>query len=86
MTVAVVPAPGGAVPAHPSVAFAISRKVGNSVVRNRLRRRLRDEVDGLVRDQRLAAAAYLIALAPAATTLDSMTLRGHLRSALGISA
>lgn len=84
MTVAFVPAPGGEVPARPCVAFAIGRKVGPAVVRNRLRRRLRDELAGLARDGRLATGAYLVVLAPTAASVDGATLRGHLRSALGI--
>ena len=91
MTVAFVPAvavpfPDGAVTTHPSVAFAISRKVGPAVVRNRLRRRLRDELDGLARAQRLPTGAYLVALTPAAAALDGPALRGHLRDALGVAA
>ena len=85
MTVAFVPAPGGEVPARPCVAFAIGRKVGPAVVRNRLRRRLRDELAGLAREGRLDCGAYLVALAPAAAGVDGATLRGHLRSALGVA-
>ena len=72
-------------PAHPCVAFAIGRKVGPAVVRNRLRRRLRDELAGLARNGRLACGAYLIVLAPAAASVDGATLRAHLRSCLGIA-
>ena len=86
MTVAFVPAPGGVAPARPCVAFAISRKVGPAVVRNRLRRRLRDELDGLARDQRITPGAYLVALAPAAASLDGPALRTHLRTALRVAA
>jgi ribonuclease P protein component len=66
------------------VAFAIGRRVGPAVVRNRLRRRLRDELVILARDGRLSAGTYLVGLAPAAAGLDGPTLRGHLRTALGI--
>ena len=41
-----------------SVAFAISRKVGSAVVRNRLRRRLRAMFDGLSGE--LAQGLYLV--------------------------
>ena len=89
MTVAVVPAAAlttvrGQAPAQPCIAFAIGRKVGTAVVRNRLRRRLRDELAGLTRADRLPAGGYLVVLAPAAATLDGPTLRRHLRTALGI--
>ena len=73
-------------PTPPCVAFAISRKVGSAVVRNRLRRRLRDELDGLARAQRLPTGAYLVALNPAAAALDGPALRSHLRQALGVAA
>ncbi len=85
VTVAFVPAPGGEALARPCVAFAIGRRVGPAVVRNRLRRRLRDELGGLARAQRLPAGAYLVALAPAAATLDGTALRSHLRLALGVA-
>ena len=82
MTVSFVPAPGGHVPAQPCVAFAISRRVGPAVVRNRLRRRLRDEMAALAKADRLPVGAYLIGLAPAAAELDGPILREHLRTAL----
>ena len=84
MTVAFVPAPGGQVPEHPCVAFAIGRRTGSAVVRNRLRRRLRDEMAALARGGRVPAGAYLIGLAPGAAALDGPALRSHLRIALGI--
>lgn len=86
MTVAFIPAAAGQAvpPAPPCVAFAISRKVGPAVARNRLRRRLRDELESLARAGRLPVGAYLVALAPAAAALDGPTLRGHLRTALGV--
>ncbi len=88
MTLAFVPAatvPAAAAPAQPCVAFAIGRAVGSAVVRNRLRRRLRDELAGLARAGRLPAGAYLVALSPAAAAVDGPTLREHLRSALGLT-
>ena len=85
VTVAFVPAAPGPDVSPPCVAFAISRKVGPAVVRNRLRRRLRDELEGLARAQRLPVGAYLVALTPAAAGLDGPTLRGHLRTALGVA-
>jgi ribonuclease P protein component len=44
------------------VAYAINRKVGTAVVRNRVRRRLRAALAGIDRaePQRLPAGAYLI--------------------------
>ena len=91
MTVAFVPASSlttlrDDAAAPPCVGFAIGRRVGTAVVRNRLRRRLRDEVAALARSGRLPAGAYLIGLAPAAASLDGPTLRRHLRSALGVTS
>jgi ribonuclease P protein component len=85
VSVAFVPAPAGEAPAHPCVAFAIGRRVGPAVVRNRLRRRLRDEVGVLVRAGQVPAGAYLIGLTPAAAEVDGPALRGHLRRALGVA-
>ncbi len=49
------------------VAYAIGRKVGPAVVRNRLRRRLRAAVRDLDRSTGgLATGAYLVSLGPAA--------------------
>ncbi len=79
-----VPTLGGEAPPHPCVAFAIGRKVGTAVVRNRLRRRLRDELAALGRAGLLAPGAYLIGLAPAAAALDGAALRRHLRTALAV--
>lgn len=81
-----VPGPGGFAPSRPCIAFAISRKVGPAVERNRLRRRLRDELGSLARAQHLVAGSYLVSLAPAAAALDGPTLRAHLRGALGVTA
>jgi len=55
-------APGGEGP--PEVAFAIGRRVGGAVVRNRLRRRLRD----LARASALPSGAWLISAGPGAAT------------------
>ena len=64
----------------PKVAYSIGRKVGSSVVRNRVRRRLRV----LIRDSAdlLAPGAYLIGAGPEAAALDFDSLRSHLQEAL----
>lgn len=64
-TVTFVPA---AQPAPPQVAYAIGRKVGGAVVRNRLRRRLRAVVSELA--PQLAPGAYLVGVAPEAASLS----------------
>jgi len=57
----------------PRVAYAIGRRVGGAVHRNRLRRRLRAIAFELGPD--LQPGAYLIAAAPAATGLSYGELR-----------
>ncbi len=62
----------------PLVGYAIGRRVGSAVVRNRLRRRIRaavGEVDGL------NEGAYLVAAAPGAVELRSADLRSSLELA-----
>lgn len=57
------------------VAFAISRHVGNAVVRNRLRRRLRSVMSGLDRTAPgLAPGAYLLSVRPEAAELSQAQL------------
>lgn len=62
----------------PRVAYAISRRVGGAVVRNRLRRRLR----AIVATADTAPGAYLVRVTPAAATLPFPELQALVRSAL----
>jgi ribonuclease P protein component len=57
----------------PRVAYAIGRKVGGAVVRNRLRRRLRAVVGSL--GSQLGPGAYLIGAGPEAVSLSVEELR-----------
>jgi ribonuclease P protein component len=57
----------------PQVGFAVGRRVGGAVQRNRLRRRLRAIATEVAAD--LAPGAYLIGAAPPATTLPFRELR-----------
>jgi ribonuclease P protein component len=71
---------------HVRAAFAVSRKVGHAVVRNRLRRRLRSIVQDLDRGAddgptRLAPGAYLVTVRPDARDLSYDELRGEVTSA-----
>jgi ribonuclease P protein component len=78
---------GGHVPeAQVRAAFAVGRKVGNAVVRNRLRRRLRSILHELDRSDRdggrsLVPGAYLVTVAPAAADLPYTELRREVASA-----
>ena len=78
MTVAYLPAAGDV-----RVAYAIGRRVGPAVVRNRLRRRLRAAVRDLDRSRGgLAAGAYLISLRPEAAQRSYRDLHRDLDHAL----
>ena len=65
-------------PAKPLFAFAIGKTVGNAVVRNRLRRRMKEV---LRLDESLPSGAYLVRAQPAAAALDFSTLQDNLRRA-----
>ena len=58
----------------PQVAFAVSRRVGNAVIRNRVRRRLRAAVVD-VRDAVRDDSAYLVGATPAAAGATFADLR-----------
>jgi|SRR6516225_10052354 ribonuclease P protein component len=60
------------------MAFAVGRRVGPAVVRNRVRRRLR----AIAADLDLAPGAYLVSAAPEAAGLDFGELGRHLRAAV----
>ena len=64
------------------VAFAVSKKVGGAVVRNRVRRRLRPLMDQLDRDGRLAPGGYLVGVRPDVVDLPAADLRSHLTVAV----
>ncbi len=77
VTVTFVP---GTSDAPPRVAYAVGRKVGGAVVRNRLRRRLRAIV---ARSGRLwRPGDYLIAVRPEVAALSFDELRDHVTQAM----
>jgi ribonuclease P protein component len=65
----------------PRVAYAIGRRTGGAVVRNRIRRRLR----AIIREARsqLGPGAYLFGATAAATSLSYEDLRATVCQALG---
>jgi ribonuclease P protein component len=65
----------------PRIAFALGRKVGHAVERNRLRRRLRAILATLDQD-RLPGGAYLITAQADAVALSHQELREHVERAL----
>lgn len=67
----------------PAVAFAISRKVGPAVVRNRIRRQLREAARDLSSMGELPSGRYLVIVSPGANGSPMATLRGHLARAVG---
>src|SRR5213078_2199229 len=66
----------------PRVAYAVGRRVGGAVVRNRLRRRLRAIVCEAAAD--LRPGAYLISAAPGAANLTFGDLRSTVSRALRV--
>lgn len=65
---------------HPRVAYAIGRRVGPAVVRNRLRRRLRGVLQE--RAAALPAGALLVSAGPEAVALSTEELRAAVDGAL----
>lgn len=61
----------------PRVAFAIPRKVGPAVRRNRIRRQLRAHLPACS----LEPGLHLVRVLPGAATLDGAALRAHLTRA-----
>jgi ribonuclease P protein component len=66
----------------PRLAWAIGRRVGPAVTRNRLRRRLRSAAALLDQPEPLAPGSYLVALQPGAADLSYGELRDAFEAAL----
>lgn len=64
------------------VAFAIGRRIGNAVVRNRLRRRMRAILTELDQAARLPPGVYLFGAAPGAERLTFDDLRMRMQHAI----
>lgn len=68
------------------VAFAVGKPVGTAVVRNRVRRRLREAVRVEARAGRLAPGDYLVRAGPEAAASSFAELAEHVRLATERSA
>ncbi len=64
------------------MAYGVGRSVGNAVVRNRVRRRLRVLMRECLDEGLLDAGQFLVSVGPGAVGIDFDELRVHLRSAL----
>lgn len=73
----------GSASARACVGFAIGRNVGGAVVRNRLRRRLREVVSASARAGSLPPGSYLISARPEASDLPFSELERLLSEAIG---
>jgi ribonuclease P protein component len=78
--VAFVPAEPDAAGVFPQVGYAIGRRCGNAVTRNRLRRRAREVVRAEA--PTLPRGRYLVRLDPRATTVSAAELRSDVSTAL----
>ena len=64
------------------VAYAVSRRVGPAVVRNRIRRQLRAAIQHIDREVGVLPGWYLVVVHPPARGQDFDALAGALRTAL----
>lgn len=78
----VAPAPTDPAPATARVGFTVSRKVGNAVVRNRVRRRLREIARLVIPAQGRPDLDYVLVGRQGALRRDFDTLRAELVEAL----
>lgn len=68
--------------ARPQLAFALSRRFGNAVTRNRCRRRLREAFRARWRRGALAPGAYLVSVFGPPEQLEGPALEGQVSAVL----
>ncbi len=78
----VAPVPAGLAKPVPRVGFTVSRKVGNSVERNRVRRRLREIARAVFPEQARPDLDYVLVGRQAALSRDFAAMRQELVEAL----
>lgn len=65
------------------VAFAIGRRTGTAVVRNRVRRRLRAALEEMARAEQVPGGIAIVSAGPAVATASFAAVRRDLGRALG---
>lgn len=75
-----VPADAGQPGLYPQVGYAIGRQCGNAVIRNTLRRRMRESARTVAPS--LPSGSYLLRLEKAAAQTDPARLAGYVHQAL----
>jgi ribonuclease P protein component len=75
-----VPVASGATGIYPQVGYAIGKHCGNAVVRNSLRRRMRESARAVAGT--LPRGTYLLRAEPAAATTEAAGLSAHVKEAL----
>ena len=78
----VAPVPADSLRSVARVGFTVSRKVGNAVARNRVRRRLREIARQIIPEQARRDLDYVLVGRQAALKRDFATLRQELLEAL----
>ena len=80
MTVTFASAPAGSPVEPPRVGFAISRKVGSAVVRNRLRRQIQNHLRSI--SETMVPGVYLFSIKPGSADVDRNVLLGDVDACL----